>query len=84
MEESHDEAPADPQGRVFELNVHGRLSEGMIRELGARRHDQGTTIIVNVKDRSALHGVISRVEDLGLDLISIVEVKSEETRGTEQ
>ena len=77
MEEGPGELAGDSEGRVFELSLRGRLSEGMIKELGARRRDQGTTVVVIVRDRSALHGVIRRVEDLGLDLVSINEVEAD-------
>jgi hypothetical protein len=66
-----------PEGRSFEVCLRGVLSDGVIAELGARRESSDTLIVVQASDRSALHGFIRRVEDLGLELVSVVEVEDE-------
>ena len=53
------------------------LSDGLIAELGARRESPNTLVVVQATDRSELHGFIRRVEDLGLELVSVVEVEDE-------
>lgn len=74
-------APGDPHRdspeRSFEVCLRGVLSDGVIAELGARRESDDTTVVVRAGDRSELHGFIRRVEDMGLELISIVEKPDE-------
>jgi hypothetical protein len=63
--------------REFEVCLRGVLSDGLIAELGARRESPNTVVVVQAGDRSELHGFIRRVEDLGLELVSVVEVEDE-------
>jgi hypothetical protein len=59
--------------QLFEVCLRGVLSEGVIAELGAQRISSNTTVVFRATDRSELHGFIRRVEDLGLELVSVVE-----------
>jgi hypothetical protein len=60
---------------IFEIRLDGRLDarwadwfEGMT----VHAHDDGTTTLVgSVADQAALHGLIRRVGDLGMTLISV-------------
>jgi len=74
-------ASGDPhrasQERSFEVCLRGVLSDGVIAELGAQRESNDTIVVVHASDRSELHGFIRRVEDLGLELVSIVEKQDE-------
>jgi hypothetical protein len=64
---------SDPsQFKTYEIRVRGELSDQMVAALGASRPAMtATTIVITVEDRSALHSVIRRVEDLSLELISV-------------
>jgi len=73
MAETPDKARDSRQKRPYEVCLRGALSEGLIAELGAERESSDTILVVRVGDRSELHGFIRRVEDLGLELVSIVE-----------
>jgi hypothetical protein len=75
MPQAPDTSNRAPEGRAFEVCLRGVLSDGLIAELGARRESSDTVIVVQASDRSALHGFIRRVEDLGLELVSVVEVE---------
>jgi hypothetical protein len=56
----------------YEVRVNGRLSETLISELTAAEiTDMTTGFIVEVRDEAALHGLLRRIETLGLELISI-------------
>jgi hypothetical protein len=57
---------------TYEIRVRGELSDQMVAALGGSRPAKAaTTIVIEVEDRSALHSVIRRVEDLSLELISV-------------
>ena len=66
--------------RSFAVCLRGVLSDGIIAELGAERESNDTVVVVRATDRSALHGFMRRVEDLGLELISVAEVQEDESR----
>ena len=70
----------------YEIRVEGRLDEGRARWFGGMTlsvqvSDEGpsTTIMRGpVADRAALHGLLSRIRDLGLHLLLVRRVDSEE------
>ena len=68
----HDQ-PRGREAQLFEVCLRGVLSDGVIAELGAQRDSNDTTVVFRASDRSELHGFIRRVEDLGLELVSVVE-----------
>lgn len=60
------------EGETYEIRVRGELSDQMVTALGGSRPAKATTtIVIEVEDRSALHSVIRRLEDLSLELISV-------------
>jgi len=69
--------------RTYEIRIQGHLAsrwsawfEGM--EITAA--DDGSTLIRGqVADQAALHGLIERVRDLGLPLLSITDTDAETT-----
>jgi hypothetical protein len=66
------------QGETYEIRVQGELSDQMVAALGGSRPAMtATTIVIVVEDRSALHSVIRRVEDLSLELLSVTPRPSE-------
>jgi hypothetical protein len=49
---------------------YGSLFDGMDMEL-----DEGTTVLTgSVRDQAVLHGFIERIEELGLELLSVQQV----------
>ena len=68
---------SDPEGRSFEICLRGVISDGVIAELGAERESDNTVVVLRARDRSELHGFIRRVEDLGLELVSVAEKQDE-------
>jgi len=63
----------------YEILVRGILSDGLLSafpELHARLRNHETVLIGPLPDQAALHGVIGRIESLGLELIEIRRVSS--------
>lgn len=58
----------------YEVRVRGRVSDLLLAELGVVEETTMTTsMIVEVSDEAALHGLLRRVEALGIELVSIQE-----------
>ena len=67
--------PGDP---VYAVHVHGRLGPGWsawFDGLDVRGADDGTTTIQGaVRDQAALHGLLRKVRDVGLPILSLTRV----------
>lgn len=65
---------------TYELRVQGRLDDRWSDWLGGlavRRQDDGTTVLTGpIVDQAGLHGVITRIRDLGLPLLSVQRLGS--------
>jgi len=63
---------------TYELRVQGHLDDRWSDSLGGlsmRRQDDGTTVLSGpVVDQAGLHGVIARIRDLGLPLLSVQRI----------
>ena len=58
----------------YEIRVGGLLSErlvGAFPEMRAHAHDHETVLTGALPDQSALHGVLGRIEALGLELLEV-------------
>ncbi len=68
------------QSQVYQIRIKGHLDsqwtdwfEGMIITL----EDNGDTLLSGpVIDQAALHGLLKKVRDLGMPLVSVVQVQS--------
>jgi len=73
---------ADEAGR-YEIRLMGRLNPGWsawFDGLTLTPQSDGITVIHGlVADQSALHGLLSKVRDTGLPLISVTRIAPEET-----
>lgn len=78
----------DSAGRErYEIRVKGHLDDrwaGVFPGVEIRRDADGTTVLVgDALDQSALHGVLKRVRDLGLPLLSVVRSPADPPAGDE-
>lgn len=59
---------------VYEIRIHGLLGETLLAgfpDLDARAADGDTVLTGVLVDQAALHGVLSQVEALGLELVEV-------------
>jgi hypothetical protein len=76
-----------PAEMVYELRISGRLGhstktwfEDMTVSVDESRRPVETVIRGPMRDQAALYGLISRIRDLGLTLISVNRVEEEENQ----
>lgn len=77
-----DPLPGFNQPSCYEFRVHGRLSsqstswfEGMDTSVDETHTPVQTVIQGYIEDQAALHGLISRIRDLGLTLVSVNRIE---------
>jgi hypothetical protein len=61
----------------YEIRVNGRLSDdelGILDGLVPRAEPVGTTLVGDLADRAALHGVLHRLRELGVELLEVRRV----------
>lgn len=63
---------------AYAFHVEGHLDRPSVAWLGAHEvthHDDGTsTLVVGVVDQAELHGVLTRVRDLGVSLLAVSQL----------
>ncbi len=68
------------QPMVYEIRIKGHLSHlwaGWFEGLTITLEDNGNTLLTGTMiDQSALHGVLKKVRDLGMPLLSVNTVRS--------
>lgn len=66
---------------VYRIRVHGSLDRGWSDWFGGftiSSQNPGETLLVGaVQDQAALHGLLARIRDLGLPLLSVERVPAE-------
>ena len=70
-------AEVSETGRRYRLIVRGEcgpLTEWLVGDAAIGTGDGCTGLIVSARDDSELYGLLDRIQDLGLDLISLNEV----------
>jgi hypothetical protein len=83
-----DPIPEFSKPSQYELRVHGRISsqstswfEGMDTSVDETRIPVQTIIKGYIEDQAALHGLISRIRDLGLTLVSVNRIEQNDEHG---
>ena len=82
MTERHPSEGDRPEARRYEIRLAGHLDAHWATwfdGLAVSHQGDGTTVIRgSVADQSALHGLLQRVRDLGLPLVSVTRVETDE------
>jgi hypothetical protein len=77
-----DRGPLDPE--LYEIRLRGRLDArwaSWFDEMTLEVEPPGVTVLRGpVADQAALHGLLGRLRDLGLPLISVVGIPESPTR----
>lgn len=67
----------------YEIHISGLLGERLLTafpELHAQTLESVTVLVGDLPDQAALHGVLSRIESLGLELLEVRRGNSVRTR----
>ena len=84
MTERHALTPDRPEAGRYEIQLTGRLDAqwgAWFDGLTVSQDSDGTTVISGpIADQSALHGVLQRVRDLGLPLVSVTRIDTDQSR----
>jgi hypothetical protein len=65
--------------QLYEIRVAGHLSANWaarFEELSMRHEPEGETVLSGMLDQAAMHGVLMKIRDLGLNLISVNRVEA--------
>jgi hypothetical protein len=79
MSDEIEPRPETSRTAAYEIRVSGHLGPAWsdwFAGLHVTREDDGDTMLAGLLDQAALHGVLRRVRDLGLPLISVTRIES--------
>lgn len=81
----NDEPQASPQQPpIYQIRIRGHLGSrwaGWFTNMSITLEDNGDTLITGpVVDQAALHGLLKRVRDLGMPLVSVNRLDPDENR----
>lgn len=76
----HEKHSYQKQSNVYQIRINGSLDSqwsAWFEGFAVTPDDDGNTLLTgSVVDQSALHGLIKKIRDLGLTLISVVQVQN--------
>jgi hypothetical protein len=88
MTDQRTPTPDRPEAGRYQIRLAGRLDAHWATwfdGLTVSQESDGTTVISGpVADQAALHGLLQRVRDLGLPLVSVVRLESTHTTSTNE
>jgi len=71
-------------GREYRVVVEGDLADGggwAFEGMALRREGENTAIVASIRDQAELYGLLQRVGDLGLTLLSATAIGEETEAG---
>jgi len=66
---------------LYEIVISGYIQDSWFEELDIiKQSDLTTKLRGHIVDQSALYGILRRINDLGVELISVNRIKEEESK----
>ena len=85
MSETRASVEQQDESILYEIRIKGHLDDrwaDRFEGLTLRREGNGDTLLTgSVIDQAALHGLLRRVRDLGLPLVSVMQVDPQQANG---
>ena len=85
MNETHSTREDHHGPGLYEIRIKGHLADrwaAWFEDLTLTREESGTTLLSGpVVDQAALHGLLKKVRDLGLPLLSVMQVEPRQAKG---
>ena len=78
MSETHASTENHYEPGLYEIRIKGHLDDRRAAGfdgLTVTREDTGTTLLTGRFDQAALHGLLRKMRDLGMPLVSVVQVQ---------
>ena len=76
-----DTRPLKSKRAIYEIRIRGRLDEDWIEwfdEMALTHTDEGQTILAGpVPDQAALHGILNKIRNLNLELVSVTQIEAD-------
>ena len=82
MSETHTSTENNYQPGLYEIRIKGHLDDRRaagFEGLTVTREENGRTLLTGRFDQAALHGLLRKVRDLGMPLVSVIQVQFNET-----
>ena len=82
MSEIHTLTESNYEPGLYEIRIKGHLDNrwaAWFEGLTVTREENGNTLLSGRVDQAALHGLLKKVRDLGMPLISVIQVQFNET-----
>jgi hypothetical protein len=69
------------ESQIYQIRVKGHINAGWSEwfcDLSVRLEEDGTTLLTGpVADQPALHGILARIRDLGMHLLSVRQLETD-------
>ena len=82
MNETHASPENQYEAGLYEIRIQGHLDDRRaagLEGLTITREENGYTLLTGRFDQAALHGLLRKVRDLGMPLVSVTQVQFDQT-----